>query len=74
MGRIRAAGFKTALGTILPRGDLTAPQNAQHNTNRGVVNPIIRAAVGGGSVDAVFDFAGDATMGPDAAPSKVCIG
>lgn len=70
MGRIRTAGYKTALGTILPRSDLTAPQNAQHNTNRATVNPIIVAAAGGGSVDAVFNFAADATMGPDAAPSN----
>jgi hypothetical protein len=41
--------------------------NAAYNAARAIVNPLIRAAVGGGLIDAVVDFAANGTLGPDAA-------
>jgi lysophospholipase L1-like esterase len=67
---VRAAGVSLAIGTVLPRSDLAA----SFNTNRATVNTAISGWVGSGvgkHVDAVFDFAGDATMGPDAAASDL---
>jgi hypothetical protein len=40
--------------------------NLATNTNRAAFNKIIRAAVGT-KIDAVYDFAADPVMGPDAA-------
>ena len=57
---MRAAGFKVAIGTALPG------TRRNVNTNREYANPVIRSWVGS-HVDAVFDFAADPVMGPDAA-------
>jgi hypothetical protein len=62
MARV-AAGYKVALGTILP-----VDGDANHNSRRATVNTDIRtnwAYYGLSSAAAVFDFAADAIMGPD---------
>jgi lysophospholipase L1-like esterase len=64
MAARKAAGWdKTVLGTILPRG------TANHNTNRNAFNAIVTAGgwAAANNVDAIADFAAQATMGPDAA-------
>lgn len=60
----RAAGFKVILATILPQNDGT------FNTNRNSANTTIRTWVGV-HVDAIDDWAADATIGTDAAGSDV---
>lgn len=64
----RTAGWKVAIGTVLPRSDtgITAPQIAVHNTQRAIFNTAVRTWVGV-HANVVMDFAADATMGPDAA-------
>ena len=66
----RAAGFKVVYCTLLPRTVAAAPT---WNTERNIINPIIRGWVGTGPgthIDAVIDFANDATMGCDACASN----
>lgn len=62
----RAAGWKVVMATLLPRtGDAT------YTSRRPTVNSDILANwVTAGAIDAVMDFGGDATMGPDAAASN----
>ena len=66
----KAAGWKIALATITPRntdGGLT-------NTARATINPwITTTSVAGGWAHAVADFAGNATMGPDAAAANLTL-
>ncbi len=59
----RAAGYKVALCTVLPR------TTGSFNTARNEVNAILRTWVGT-HADAICDFAANATMGPDAAASN----
>lgn len=59
----RAAGWLVIICTITPSS------SASRNSNRNYVNPIIRTWVGT-HVDAVADFAADATVGTDAAGSN----
>ena len=62
----RAAGWLLVVCTLLPRAN--GGDSATFNTRRAVVNPAILTWVGT-HADAVSDFAGNATMGPDAAAS-----
>lgn len=62
----RAAGWTVVICTILP-----TTQASNYNTTRNTVNTNIRASWVGLYVDAICDFAADATMGPDAAASNV---
>lgn len=58
-----AAGWTVTLGTILPKEG-----EATHNSRRATVNADIRAnptAYGLAGTGAIFDFAADASMGPD---------
>ncbi len=62
----RAAGWKVVVGTILPRNGDT-----NHNTRRATVNStIVSSWLAAGYCDGVADFAGIATMGPDAAAAN----
>jgi lysophospholipase L1-like esterase len=64
--KLRAQGFKVAVGTILPNGMTQYP--AAHSAfvqKRPVVNAAIRGAVGT-HIDAVIDFAADPRIGDDA--------
>jgi hypothetical protein len=66
-GLMRAAGYdKIALATCLPS------TMANFNTNRNAYNAIITGAgwAAANGIDAIIDFAADATMGPDAAASN----
>lgn len=60
----RAAGWEVVVCTILPQTGST------HNIRRAIVNSAITASWVGIHCDAVADFAGNATMGPDAAASN----
>ena len=71
--RLRAKGYKVALGTILPQYHATNPNyDAIFNGRRAVVNDAIRGAVGT-HIDAVIDFAADPVMGPDSAARNTAL-
>lgn len=59
---LKAAGFLVVGCTILPVSGTA--NDTEHNARRAIVNANIVAAVGD-EIDAVADFADDATMGPD---------
>ena len=62
----KTAGWKIALATVTPKN-----ADATFNTQRAVVNSwITSTSVSGGWADVVADFAGNATMGPDAAAAN----
>lgn len=66
----RAAGWdRIILATILPRRN---SNYASFNTKRDIINPIIRTWVGL-HCDAIADFAGNPTMGPQAAADDVSL-
>jgi lysophospholipase L1-like esterase len=67
----RAAGWTVGVATILPKGSAQSGY-ATHNSARATVNAAILAAVGT-ECDFSIDFAGDATMGPDAAGNNVAL-
>lgn len=71
VAKLKAAGTKVAVGTVLPielgtKLPMYPAITARHKARRAIVNPAIRAAVGT-RIDAVIDFAADPDMGPDAA-------
>ena len=72
--KMRAKGYKVALGTVLPQ---CRPNTATNSNNvafsiehnlvlRAIVNPLIRTGVGT-HIDAVIDYAADPVIGTDAA-------
>jgi hypothetical protein len=63
----RLPGVKIAVGTLMNRGD-----NATFTTRRPTANTGIIAGIGT-HIDAVFDFAADATMGTDAVASNTAL-
>jgi len=58
------ASVRALLATVGPIGGATG---TEHNVRRAIANPLLEAALGT-RVDAIADFGGNATMGPDGAP------
>jgi lysophospholipase L1-like esterase len=63
----RAAGWKVAVSTVLPKNS-PAANYAAHNTYRATANATIRGWPAAGICDAVIDYAADPVMGVDTAP------
>lgn len=63
--RLRAEGYKVAVGTLLPRIAGAPANQAPFNARRVEQNALIRASVGV-HLDAVIDFAADPRIGDDA--------
>lgn len=66
--QLRARGYYVGVATILPKGSSQSGY-ATHNTRRATANTKIVAAIGT-HADFLIDFAGNATMGLDAAANN----
>ena len=63
--KLRAEGYKVAVGTVLPRIAGAPTNQAPFNARRVEQNKLIRAALGT-HIDAVIDYAADPRIGDDA--------